>query len=129
MPPPARVTTSSGRELDLQALAEEASAAYFAELPEELERYGPAGLEWCRHDNQHLLNWAVLHERLEVDFEAQLVWLAGVLEARELGQEHLIRGLELLAATVEARLPREPELRERLLAGAAFLRSRRPGVD
>ena len=30
------------------------------EHPDEQERYGKAGMAWCIHDNQHILNWAAL---------------------------------------------------------------------
>ena len=124
MPPPVRAMTASGRELDLTALAAEVCAAYFAEFPEDAKRYGAAGHEWCRHDSQHVLNWAVLDERLEVDFEGQLAWLAGVLEAREFPLAHLARNLELMAAAIAEKLPGEPQIGDRLRAGAASLRSR-----
>jgi hypothetical protein len=51
-------------------------------FPDERERYGPAGAEWCRHDSQHLLNWAVLSLTQDLDYERELSWLARVLEAR-----------------------------------------------
>jgi len=37
--------------VDLVARAEEACVAYDAEFPDERQRYGPAEMEWCRHDN------------------------------------------------------------------------------
>ncbi len=124
MEPPTTVTTPGGRALDLVELAAVACAAYDAEFPDERERYGPAGMLWCRHDNQHLLNWAVLSLRSEVDFEHQLAWLARVLEARDFPLARLARDLEILADTVVRRHPEERVLPVRLLSGAAFVCSR-----
>jgi hypothetical protein len=124
MPAPSKATTLDGVELDLAALAAETCAAYDAEFPDERERYGPAGMEWCKHDNQHLLNWALLSLRLEVDFEHELAWLARVLETRGFPLARLARDLELLAGTLASRHPAERDVRERLLSGAAFVSSR-----
>jgi heme-degrading monooxygenase HmoA len=68
--------------LDLRALATEITEAHLADHPEDLERYGPAGREWCIHDNQHLLNWALVEVTGGVDSGAQVEWLAGVLRSR-----------------------------------------------
>jgi hypothetical protein len=124
MEPPVTATTPSGVEVDLEAVAEEVCAAYDLEFPDERERYGPAGLLWCRHDNQHLLNWAVLSLGFGIDFEVQLAWLARVLEARGFPLARFARDLDILAATVALRHPGEPDLHARLLGGAAFVRSR-----
>jgi len=110
--------------VDLTTLAAETCAAYDAEFPDERERYGPAGLQWCLHDNQHLLNWAILSLGLEVDFEEQLAWLARVLESRDFPLARLVRDLELLAAATAQRHPDEADLHTRLLTGAEFVRSR-----
>ena len=124
MPAPTTVRTPRGLDVDLEVLAKETCAAYDAEFPDERERYGPAGLLWCRHDNQHLLNWAALSLGFEVDFEQQLAWLARVLEARTFPLARLARDLDLLAETVARHHPDETELQERLLSGGSFLRSR-----
>jgi hypothetical protein len=125
MAPPRKATLPSGREVDLVARAEEACAAYDAEFPDERQRYGPAGMEWCRHDNQHLLNWAALSLSKILNFEEQLAWLARVLEAREFPLERLARNLELLAAALVTHHPNVPELQERLLQGSAYVRARK----
>lgn len=129
MPPPATAATPSGREIDLAALAEEVCTAYDAEFPDERERYGAAGLQWCRHDNQHLLNWAVLSLDFAIDFERELAWLARVLEARDFPLARLARDLDLLAATVLRHHPDESGLHARVLAGATFVRSRDTFLD
>jgi hypothetical protein len=124
MPPPETVTGPHGEEVDLVAIARDTCASYDLEFPDERERYGPAGADWCRHDCQHLLNWAVLSLTAAVDFETQLAWLARVLEARDFPLSRLARCLELLAQAVGASLPDESEVAARLDAGAAFVGSR-----
>jgi hypothetical protein len=57
-PPPAHAFTPDGAPIDLLSLAREICARYRHEFPDEEERYGPAGMEWCLHDNQYLLAWA-----------------------------------------------------------------------
>ena len=124
MPPPVAATTPGGAALDLESLAAQACSAYDAEFPDERARYGPAGMQWCRHDNQHLLNWAVLSLGSGLDFDQQLAWLTRVLEAREFPLARLARDLEILAATVAREHPDEQALHARLLAGAELVRSR-----
>jgi hypothetical protein len=105
------------------ALAAESCRAYDAEFPDERERYGPAGLAWCIHDSQHLLNWAALSLAGSLPFEQQLAWLARILEARDFPLERLARSLELHAATVLRAHPDERQLSKRLRHGAAYIRS------
>ncbi|HTP22902.1 MAG TPA: hypothetical protein VMJ65_25065 [Solirubrobacteraceae bacterium] len=124
MPPPEAVISPHGQELDLVALARDTCVTYDAEFPDERERYGPAGAEWCRHDCQHLLNWAVLSLTEALDFEAQLAWLARVLEARDFPIPRLARCLEMLAHAVRDAVPDEPEVAARLDIGAEFVASR-----
>jgi len=124
MPPPETVTSLHGRDIDLVALARDACASYATEFPDERERYGAAGMDWCRHDCQHLVNWGVLSLTAGLDYEAQLGWLARVLEARDFPLERLVRCLELLAQAVRDSVPDEPEVAARLAGGAAFVASR-----
>src|SRR5262249_19882506 len=70
---------------------------YRAEYPDEEERYGEAGMLWCRHDNQHLLNWAVLDTLEYVSIDEQVAWLAKVLEAREFPLDRLAPDLDIPA--------------------------------
>ena len=100
-----------------------------AEFPDERERYGPSGADWCRHDCQHLLNWAVLSLTEALDFEAQLAWLARVLEARGFPISRLARCLEMLAQTVRDSAPGETDVAARLNAGAEFVGSRPSFLD
>ncbi len=126
MRPPESATSPRGRNIDLVRVARATCASYDAEFPDERERYGPAGAEWCRHDCQHLLNWAVLSVTVDLDFDAQLAWLARVLAARDFPLDRLARCLELLAQEVRTSLPDEPEVAARLDAGAAYVRTSRP---
>ena len=121
--PPVSATTSQGRELDLYELARRTCVAYDAEFPDERDRYGPAGHQWCVHDNQHVLNWAVQSLTTKLDFDAELAWLARVLESRAFPLPRMARNLELLAATVRDAFPDESELAARIDDGATFISS------
>jgi hypothetical protein len=124
MAPPERVTTPHGRLLDLTEIARKTCIAYDQEFPDERERYGPAGSQWCRHDSQHLLNWAVLSLTEDLDYERELAWLARVLEARDFPLTRLARCVELLAQTTRESAPDELQVAQRLQDGAAFISSR-----
>jgi hypothetical protein len=115
-PPPVSAELAGVEALDLVALAEEICRRYRGEFPDEEERYGDAGMAWCVHDNQHLLNWAVTEANGYGGFERQLAWLAGVLDARDFPVERLVRDLQMAAAVVEDR-----RLGEILLSGARFV--------
>jgi len=81
-------------------------------------------MQWCRHDNQHVLNWAVLSLTDGVDFEQELAWLARILEHRDFPLDRLARSLQLLSATVKTSYPDEGEVAGQITAGAAFISSR-----
>jgi hypothetical protein len=106
-PPPENATLADGSTVALRPIAEEICARYRTEFPDERERYGDAGVAWCVHDNQHILNWALLADRGWVDLDAQLDWLARVLGARDFPVERLARNLELAADVAEERLGRD----------------------
>jgi hypothetical protein len=116
-PPPERaVLMGADAPIELVPLAEEICRRYRAEFPDEDERYGDAGMAWCVHDNQHILNWAVGARNGYVDLNKELSWLAGVLAARDFPVERLARNLEI-AAAVTAELP----IADDLAAGARFV--------
>ena len=123
-PPPITQTLGDGIELDLRALADEICRRYREEFPDEEGRYGAAGVAWCRHDNQHILNWAALAIRGWVDLEKELSWLARVLKARDFPLERLARNLELASEVVSERVRSEggPDLAATLLNGAELVR-------
>jgi len=101
MPPPdtARI---DGAATALVPLADAICAQYRAEFPDEIERYGDAGSEWCRHDNQWLLSWAVTDVLGGTDLVEQVMWLAGVLHARDFPVQRLARDLQIAAEIVVA---------------------------
>ena len=115
-PPPVSAALRGGRALDLRALAEEICSRYRAEFSDEQERYGDAGIEWCLHDNQHLLNWAVIEANGLGGFERKLEWLARVLEARDFPLERLARDLEIAVEVVD-----DADVSEILVTGARFV--------
>lgn len=123
MDPPKRVTGLHGAELDLVEIARTTCDAYGREFPDERERYGDAGVLWCRHDAQHLLNWAALSVTDKLDYESELSWLARVLEARDFPLARLARCLELLAQTTRETLPEEPQIAARVASGASYISS------
>ena len=124
-PAPVSARLRDGATLDLRALAEEICTRYRAEFPDEQARYGDAGIAWCVHDNQHILNWAVTESHGYGGFERQLAWLAGVLEARAFPLDRLARDLEIAAEVLdEALAPAPRTLCETLTAGARLVRSR-----
>jgi len=123
-PPPVRAELADGTEVDLEALAREICDRYRAEYPDEEERYGEAGMQWCRHDNQHLVNWAVLDTRDYVALDEQVAWLAKVLEAREFPLDRIARNLDIAAAVVGERVPGGEAVAAALTGAAAMVRSR-----
>ena len=123
-PPPRSVALADGTRLDLEALAGEVCARYAAEFPDEDERYGEAGRQWCVHDNQYLLEWAVLERAGYVDLEEQVAWLARVLEARAFPLDRLARDLDIAADVLRARAPIAEDAARGLEGAAAMVRAR-----
>jgi hypothetical protein len=122
--PPAHAELADGTPVDLEALAREICARYRAEYPDEEERYGEAGMQWCRHDNQHVVNWAVLDTRDYVALDDHVAWLAKVLEAREFPLDRLARDLDIAAAVVGERVAGGEAVAAALSGAAAMVRSR-----
>jgi hypothetical protein len=123
-PPPVRAEMADGTVLDLEALASEVCERYRAEYPDEEERYGDAGQQWCRHDNQHLINWAVLDTRAYVSLDEQVAWLAKVLEAREFPLDRLARNLDIGADVVRERVAGGDPVAAALTRAGEMVRSR-----
>jgi hypothetical protein len=98
-PPPA-IFEIDGREVDLVGPAAEISLRYFAEHPQDVERYGEAGLAWCQHDSQWLLCWAAGDVIGATDLGEQVSWLARVLHARDFPTGKLARNLEIASDVV-----------------------------
>jgi hypothetical protein len=128
-PPPSGVSLADGTRLDLEPLAREVCARYAAEFPDEEERYGDAGRQWCVHDNQYLLSWAVLDRTGFVDLEDQVAWLARVLEARAFPLDRLARDLDIAAEVLGARVPAAEDAARRLQDAAVMVRARGSFLD
>ncbi len=122
--PPPSVATLNGRSLALGPLAEAVADRYFAEFPEDLERYGEVARDWEVHDTLHLLNWAVGDVEGHVELPRQVSWLAGVLEARSFPLEHLASNLDLAADVVGEQVQSGAPVAERLREAAALVRGR-----
>jgi hypothetical protein len=115
-PPPVEAALPGGQQLDLLALAREVCRRYRDEFPDERERYGDAGHQWCIHDNQHLIHWAILDVQGVTKIGEQVGWLSRVLHARDFPLDRLRRDLELAAEVVEASgRPWSQEVADRLL--------------
>ena len=121
--PPTHATLA-GVDVALLPLAEAVADRYFAEFPEDLERYGEAARAWEVHDTQYCLQWAILDVEESADLEREIAWLANILRSRGFPLEHLARNLELAADVAEEQLG-EPGLTvaERLLTGTALVRA------
>jgi hypothetical protein len=102
-PPPA-LAEIAGERVDLVALAAEICERYRAHYSDEEERYGAAGQDWCRHDNQWLLSWAVGDVEGVTDLDEQACWLARVLRARDFPVERLAYNLRLAGEVACERL-------------------------
>lgn len=115
-PPPGLIRLPGSVTVALEPVAEVVCKRYYAEFPDEHDRYGDAGEAWCRHDNLYLLAWAIGEAELgSVDFDEQVSWLATILSARSFPLDRLARDLELAS---EALLERHPGL----VSSAAVLR-------
>jgi hypothetical protein len=120
--PPPGSATLAGRPVELRPLAEEVADRYFAEFPEDLERYGDSARAWEVHDTCHCLHWAILDAEGYASLEKEVTWLADVLGARGFPLEKLARNLELAAAVVEERVPTGALVSGRLQTAAASVR-------
>ena len=76
------------------------------------------------HDNQYLVNWAVLDTRAYASIEEQVAWLAKVLEAREFPLDRLAWDLDVAAEVVTLRVPDGDAVAAALTRAAAMVRSR-----
>lgn len=116
---------AGGEVLDLVALATAICERYRREYPDEWERYGDAGIAWCVHDNQHLLNWATETVNGDLDIRQEVAWLATVLESRNFPTDRLARGLDIGADVVSCRVggPGGRDLAAVLADTASFVRS------
>jgi hypothetical protein len=123
-PAPA-VAEMGNDQLDLAGLAREVCSRYYRHYGDEAERYGPQGVDWCRHDNQWLLSWAVGDVLGVTDLDEQACWLARVLHSRSFPIDRLAHNLRLAADVVQENLPSDPgtELAKALQRAAATVAS------
>lgn len=121
--PAPTVCEVGGERVDLVALADEICHRYERAYPDERERYGEAGGEWCRHDNQWLLLWAIDDVLGATSLDEQVRWLARVLDARDFPVARLVHDLRMASDVVsEAALgERGPAVAARLASAAELL--------
>ena len=101
MPPPTTVSTSIGETVRLVPLAEEVTERHLERHPEDVSRYGEElAWQWCVHDMQHVLAWAITDQ----EFEGQLAWLARVLDARDYPVNNLFDCVHTAADVVDEQL-------------------------
>lgn len=127
---PVSAELAPGAVIDLEPLALEICRRYSAEFPDEDERYGAAGRDWCVHDNLYLLAWAAEDVRHGwAHFPGNVDWLRRVLASRGFPTERLARDLELAGEVVAQRLPTFADsLVERFEAAAATVRAETPAA-
>lgn len=127
-PPPQSMRLPDGSAVDLGPLVREITDRYLAAFPDELDRYADPGVvrEWSEHDNRHLLNWAAQHVSGRLtDFQHQIAWLGGVLEARDFPLPRYAADLAIAAEVVDSRLGRPGEaIAVSLREGAEMVRAR-----
>ncbi|MBA2558664.1 MAG: hypothetical protein H0V07_02035 [Propionibacteriales bacterium] len=131
-PPPTRAWLGDGdSSIELLPLARKICRRYRQEFPDEVERYGDAGNDWCIHDNQYLLYWGVEAACGHLDMNREIAWLARVLEARGFPIDRLARNLDIGAEVVGFQVTEAPgqQLAAVLAGAAAFVRSRDTFID
>jgi hypothetical protein len=118
--PPIEARFDGGR-VELVPLASETSRRHLERHPEDAERYGELAHEWAVHDMQHVLHWAFGDAAGLVELDAQVAWLARVLDARGYPLENLWSCLQTAAEVVEERVAGAAAVAARLreVAGGA----------
>lgn len=124
MAPPVTATLPDGVVLELRPLAAEITERHLRRHPEDGDRYGDLAREWGIHDNQHLVNWAVLDVRGVLSFPEQLRWLANVLDSRGYPLANLADNLQTAAEVMRERVTSDhtTALADTLEAGAELAR-------
>jgi hypothetical protein len=126
--PPPTTARLAARTVELAPLAEAIADRYFAEFPEDLERYGEAARPWELHDTAYCLQWAFLDVEGLADLRREIAWLRDILHSRGFPLEHLARNLELAADVVGAQLGDEGAPAAAGLRDAAQT-AREPGTE
>lgn len=119
-PPRDSVRLPDGTTCFLAPLAHSVARRHLDQFPDEAERYGDAGFEWCVHDVQWILAWAAS----EVGgsdglLRKQLNWLGGLLAARGYPLERITRAVEIAADAVDVEYPGSGDALSRVLRAAA----------
>jgi hypothetical protein len=103
-------TRASERLLaDKEALARAITGALYEETPALMQRYGEAGREKCLQDMRYNLE----HLASAVDlaqpamFAGYVRWLDGLLRARNVSTDEVVRSLELTDREIRERFPAE----------------------
>jgi len=117
--PPPTTGVFEDETIALTPLAEAVADRYFAEFPQDFDRYGEAARAWEIHDTLHTLKWALLDVQGYTSLETQITWLAGILGARGFPLEQLARNLELAADVAQERIG--APVAERLRAAAELI--------
>lgn len=100
-------------------VAEGICKRYYAEFPDHEERYGERGRAYCAHDNAYLVAWLVLAlDGIPGAFHRNVVWLRGVLQARDFPMEAFHRNLELVGEAVTRLRPDDAARIARLVVDA-----------
>lgn len=98
---PATAELPNGTVVDLVPVAREICSRFYTRYPEEYERSGEAGVEWCGHDNQYLIAWAIQDARDgTVVLSEQVIWLTGVLGSRGFPIDRLVGNLMIASEVV-----------------------------
>jgi hypothetical protein len=113
MPPPVEAWFGPER-VGLVPLAEEIAGRHLERCPDDVERYGELAHEWAVHDMQHVLHWAFGDFAGLVELDAQVSWLARVLDARGYPLANLWSCLRTAAEVVEERVEDSERVAARL---------------
>ncbi|HEX6041547.1 hypothetical protein [Longimicrobium sp.] len=109
-----------------EAIARAVTARLFEEMPELLDKYGQRGWDKCLQDMRHTVDH--LAPAVELESPAMFVrfaeWCDGVLRARNVPTNELVRCLELMRDDVAGRMPAEQSaaVAKSLEAGLGALR-------
>ena len=122
--PPLTATLPDGVVVELRPLAREIADRHLRRHAEDLERYGDAAHEWCIHDNQHLVNWAVLDLGHALSFQEQVGWLANVLGSRGYPLTNLADNLDTAADATRqlVQSSQAAQVAGKLAGGAEYVR-------
>ena len=88
------------------SLAQAATDALYAEMPELADRYGPAGRQRCLEDIRYTIDHLIPAVDLAQPsmFATYVTWLDDLLRARNVSTREVIRSLELIEQSVRTEL-------------------------